>query len=326
MAWRQSFWPALLRRGVKQWNEWRAANQVVSPSFVERDFAGIYDVSGFDFTSAYLAELDLRKRNFNGADLSGANLTGANLTRASFRGAKLIGTRLRFANLTEADFERSDFQFAELEDAIFSSTNLKWVQNLGHTGFGRSTFDLSTLRVSGPLPSWFLRARGVPDLVIENRDALFEHAIVFNTCFISYSTSDSDFASTLDNILRERHVRTWFAPKDMKIGDRVRQVIDGAIRMRQKLIVILSVHSVKSAWVESEVETALEEERRRNAPVLFPVRIDDAVFEADAAWAAEVRRRHIGNFSQWRIGDEFKSSCERLFRDLKTAHNDTPAT
>ena len=40
---------------------------------------------------------------------------------------------------------------------------------------------------------------------------------------------------------------------------------------------ILSSKSIGSAWVEDEVTTAFEEERKRGKTVLFPVRLDDAV-------------------------------------------------
>lgn len=53
---------------------------------------------------------------------------------------------------------------------------------------------------------------------------------------------------------------------------------------RDKLLRILSETSVSSQWVEQEVETALEEERKREKTVLFPVRLDDTVFSVDKGW------------------------------------------
>ncbi len=43
---------------------------------------------------------------------------------------------------------------------------------------------------------------------------------------------------------------------------------------------------MKSPWVEKEVETAFEKERRQGRTVLFPIRLDDAVMGAEEAWAA----------------------------------------
>ena len=50
-------------------------------------------------------------------------------------------------------------------------------------------------------------------------------------------------------------MRCWSAPEDMKIGDKFRQRIDEAIRVYDKLLLVLTENSVKSAWVEKEVET-----------------------------------------------------------------------
>jgi len=41
--------------------------------------------------------------------------------------------------------------------------------------------------------------------------------------------------------------------------------------------------------------------------VLFPVRLDDAVLEAPYPWAAEVRKRHIGDFASGKTTTRFKS-------------------
>jgi hypothetical protein len=82
--------------------------------------------------------------------------------------------------------------------------------------------------------------------------------------------------------------------------------------------VVLSRHSIHSAWVEKEVETAFEEEGKRKQTVLFPVRLDAAVMETDRAWAADIRRtRHIGNFENWKNADTYQQAFERLLRDLK---------
>ena len=65
--------------------------------------------------------------------------------------------------------------------------------------------------------------------------------------------------------------------------------------MHDKLLLVLTENSMKSPWVEKEVETAFEKERKQGRTVLFPIRLDDAVMGAEEAWAADIRRtRHIG--------------------------------
>jgi hypothetical protein len=187
---------------------------------------------------------------------------------------------------------------------------------------GGSIIDHQTLQQSGPLPLAFLRGVGLPDNLIDYLPSLLNQPIQFYSCFISYSSKDQKFADRLHADLQNKGVRCWFAPHDMRTGDRFRDVIDVQIRVREKLLVVLSSASIDSEWVGDEVEAALEEERRsENRPtVLFPIRIDDAVKNTDRAWAAKIRRtRHITDFSRWKEHDTYQKVLDLLLRDLKIA-------
>ncbi len=182
-----------------------------------------------------------------------------------------------------------------------------------------STIGIDTIYNSkGNIPEVFLRGCGVPEDFIIYMRSLVGKAIEFCSCFISYSTMDDDFAQRLYADLQHQGVRCWFAPEDLKIGDKFRMRIDESIRVYDKLMVVLTENSIRSPWVEEEVETALEKERKHNKPALFPIRLDDAVMETDQAWAASLRRtRHIGDFRAWKDHDQYQKSFERLLRDLK---------
>lgn len=66
-------------------------------------------------------------------------------------------------------------------------------------------------------------------------------------------------------------MRCWFAPEDLKIGAEIRTGIDESILVHDKLLLVLSETSVKSQWVQQEVETALAKEREQGRTVLFPI-------------------------------------------------------
>jgi hypothetical protein len=157
----------------------------------------------------------------------------------------------------------------------------------------------------------------LPDNVIDFLPSLRGGAINFYSCFISYSARDQLFAERLHADLQNKGVRCWFAPHDLPIGAKTLDAIDEAIRLRDKLLVILSKASIESDWVEDEVNKAYAEERERKQTVLFPIRIDDAVMTTPEPWARKLRdQRNIGDFRLWDKPAEYQKSLERLLRDL----------
>ncbi|HKS25565.1 MAG TPA: toll/interleukin-1 receptor domain-containing protein [Thermoanaerobaculia bacterium] len=176
---------------------------------------------------------------------------------------------------------------------------------------------IDTFFKSGGLPESLLRLANLPEEFITYATSLAGHPIEFYSCFLSYSSQDDAFVRRLHADLQQRKIKTWFAPEDLKIGDRFRSRIDESIRIHDKLVLVLSAHSIDSPWVRREVEAALDREDRENKDVLFPITLDDAVFESGADWAAEVRRRHIGKFHNWKSHDDYSVALDRLVRDLK---------
>jgi hypothetical protein len=284
---------------------------------------------------ANLVAANLRGADLSGADLSGANLSGADLREADLREADLYCAKLIGANLTEA----SVFEVI-LEDTVFGDANLTAVRGLEtclHEG--PSILDYSTLAKSGPLPLVFLRGCGLNDWEIETtklyqsdltatqiNEIIYrmyalraDPVIQFYKCFISYASQDQTFVNRLYEDLQTKGVRCWCALEDMKTGDHIRDTIERQIRLREKMLVVLSSASIASPWVEDEVEAALEEERksRGRRTVLVPIRIDNAVEETDRAWARTIkRRRHIGDFTHWEDNDAYQKALARLLQAL----------
>jgi hypothetical protein len=105
----------------------------------------------------------------------------------------------------------------------------------------------------------------------------------------------------------------------MKIGLPILTEIDSAIRLHDKLLLILSENSVGSRWVEHEVlaATTKEYQQDRQGRVLFPIRLGDAVLETDALWVNSICTRHIGDFTRWKEHASYQQAFNRLLRDLK---------
>ncbi|MEL6399558.1 MAG: toll/interleukin-1 receptor domain-containing protein [Cyanobacteria bacterium J06626_4] len=326
---------ALLRQGAEVWNQWRRDNPNEAIDLIDVDLSGAdlidVDLSGADFSDADLSFADL-----SGADLSFANLSFANLIDVDFSDAdfsdadlsfanlsfaNLSFANLSFANLSGADLSDADLSSAILGETVFADVDLSQVKELPACRHnGPSTLDHRTLSRSGQLPESFLRGVGLPDTFIDYIPSLFNQPLQFYSCFISYSHQDEAFAKRLHADLQDKGVRCWYAPEDLPIGEKIRVGIDQAIRKHDKLLLILSEHSVNSQWVESEVESALEKERESNKLVLFPVRIDDTVMQNRDGWPRAIKNtRNIGNFCNWKDYDAYQQVFERLVRDLKTS-------
>ncbi len=317
---------AKLKEGVAAWNQWRDDADVA------------IDLSGANLSGADLRRANFRHTNFLshdyfdideagrpirtakfGAVLSKADLSSANLAGADFNLADLRGANLDGANLSGAEFGNAQFHRTVLTDLDLSAANgLDTVIHYGPSSIGIDTIYKS----GGKIPEVFLRGAGVPGSFIVQMKALVGamEPIQFYTCFISYSSKDHDFAERLHADLQAKGVRCWFAPEDLKTGDRFQERIEESIRVYDKVMIILSESSVKSRWVEREVNAAREREERDNRLVLFPIRIDEAVMEAPQPWAADVRRaRHIGDFRNWHQHPTYRKAVERLLRDLKAS-------
>ena len=63
--------------------------------------------------------------------------------------------------------------------------------------------------------------------------SLLVNPIEYYSCFISYSSKDEEFAKRLHAALRAAYVCCWFAPEDLRIGERFRRKIDEAIRVQR---------------------------------------------------------------------------------------------
>lgn len=308
-----------LAQGVGKWNAWRSKNRDVS---LDLSNADLHDLSlrGINLSLANLRESNLYWVNLNNADLHESDFSGANLSGATFYGADLSGASLHRANLDGADLRHADLHDAIVGETVFARVDLcevKGLVEIKHTGPSRVELHTILLPQDGSALH-FLRGTGVPDEWIDFWRTTRMHPIEYRSCFISYSSKDEILAHRLYNDLQAQGVRCWFAPKDLKIGDKFRQRIDEAIYLQDKLLLLLSKHSIESIWVASEVEAALEKEDRQQREVLFPVRLDDTVKETSQAWAATLRRtRHIGDFTNWTDPQAYQSAIARLLHDLK---------
>lgn len=68
-------------------------------------------------------------------------------------------------------------------------------------------------------------------------------------------------------------MRCWFAPEGIQGGRKIYEQINEAIRRYEKLLLVLSEHSMNSEWVKTEIAKARQREVREKRQVLFPIRL-----------------------------------------------------
>jgi uncharacterized protein YjbI with pentapeptide repeats len=317
---------AVLERGVSAWNDWKENKVLIDLRGANLEGAKLHGINfqTVDLEGANLHRARLHVAFFVGANLVGADFSEADLHWTNFTSADLRNVNLCKADLSAATFRRTkltgaDFNQSKITSTIFCDTDLTDVIGLDSCRhWGPSTLDINTLARSSGLPTVFINRCGLSAKLIEYLPSLVHQAIEFYSCFISYSNHDQAFAERLHADLQAKNLRCWFAPEDLKIGDRFQERIEESISVFDKVMIVLSEASVQSRWVEREVNAAREREDRENRTILFPIRIDDAVMNAPQPWAADVRRsRHIGDFSKWKAHDAYQKAFDRLLRDLK---------
>jgi hypothetical protein len=338
-----------LRAGVTDWKAGRKLTRVVD--LTEADLAGanlagadlsFADLTGADLTGANLRGANLLDARLYAADLTGADLTeadllGADLTKANLTSANLTRANLATARLINADVTAATLNAAKLLHTVFTDVDLSQTRGLGDVRhLGPSYVAIDTLyRSAGRIPEAFLRGCGVPDAMIQYVPSLVGavQALSFYSCFISYSTKDEAFAERLHERLRAQHVRVWFAPEDVKGGEKLHEQIDQAIELHDRLLLVLSGHSLASRWVVTEVRRALAQERKQRRRKLFPILLGPyALLEAWDAFDSgsgtylrdEIGEYYIPDFSNWKDHDAFEAAFAKLLRDLRAADGQRP--
>ncbi len=317
------------------------------------------DLRSCDFTGANLSKAILSHSNLTHAFLVDADLYQADLIRATIWDAICERVRMDAVNLYGADLRNCDFDDARLVGAILtkavlSNLSLRGV-NLTGTTFGDTVIDCTLsdtvglnetnhilpstadinkciLKFKDDLPEKFLRGCGLREEEIAYFRSHLGKPIRFFDCFISYSSVDEEFATRLHNDFQDKGIRCWKWNEDARTGKSMWGEIDHAIRRFDKLVLIASESSLKSPYVQDEIERAIQKERQlqqckskgeliSETDVLFPVRLDDYIIDGwEHERKADVVKKVIADARDWdKDSAKYNKVRDKLIKDLKRA-------
>ena len=303
------------------------------------------NLAGANLMVANLGEADLSSANLSTANLTKAQLSGTSLRRADLSGARLTGTNFTSCNLLEArlidaDLSGTDFSEAKVGITVFANSDLSRVIGLemvDHRGPSHISIDSFALS-EGKIPEIFLRGCGLSDADIEYaklsnprldmeeinkilhniQDLRAAQALQISPLFISYSHADSKFVDKVGNRLTKKGIRFWRDVHDMK-AERVEKQIDGAIRQNATVLLVLPEYSLNSDWVEHEVRTAQELEKKMGGYVLCPIALAD--HWNSGRWPKRVMEQimeyNVLDFSEWRNEGKLDGMFHKLIDGLE---------
>jgi hypothetical protein len=138
---------------------------------------------------------------------------------------------------------------------------------------------------------------------------------------------DKPFADRLHDALQSKGIRCWLDEKQLLPGHDISRELERGIHFWDKFILCASKNSLTSTWVEEEIATTLEKERKlrkeRGEKVikLIPLNLDDYLFSEQwdlGLHAREIRSRVAADFRDWeKPNSDFDKQVDRVITALR---------
>jgi hypothetical protein len=123
--------------------------------------------------------------------------------------------------------------------------------------------------------------------------------------------------------MQAKGLRVWYFPEDAKWGETVWGEIDRSIKTYDKLVVVCSKDSLQSGPVLREINRALNREDLEHKNILFPISIDNYIFDAwEHERKGDVLAKVVGDFTGSKSSDDkYHAAFEKLLKALNKKDN-----
>lgn len=127
--------------------------------------------------------------------------------------------------------------------------------------------------------------------------------------FLSHTSDDKPFVRRLKNDL-ERHgvTKVWLDEAEIQIGDSLIKKIEEGLKMTKYIGIVLSPRSIKSRWVEKELDLAMNREIGSGEVVVLPLVME----ECDLPTFLEGKL-----YADFYSPEKYEDSLQKLLRRLR---------
>lgn len=314
-------------------------------SFIElKVFGGSFIDSIFDnvsFVKSTFNTVDFALADFSAVTVQDCNLNGvAIISLPSFPltiELNISGSSIFNSRFIDIDFTHCHLERCRVEKSVFANV-IFGEKTFGANIIGKekhySSVDLQTLRNSAEIPTKILEnVFGIhaPDIQSYAREMLSK--IEFHTVFISYSFKDTGFAELIYDTLLSKGVFAFLWKHDAPGGQRLKKIMYDRIQSFDKILFIASKNSLKSEACHFELSEGKKKYESTWEEVLFPIHIDDYLFQIQKHEIPrvhrdlfydnilELREIHSKDFSNFTTASlnnpDFDKSINNLITDLR---------
>ncbi len=121
--------------------------------------------------------------------------------------------------------------------------------------------------------------------------------------FISYSHKDAKFAHKISDYLKNYGIPIWIDSREINIGDSLIQKISDGLIEAEYVIALISKNSLRSNWVNKELDIAMTQEIENKRIKVLPALLDDS--ELPGFLKGKV-------YLDFRKDEDFFSQCEKI--------------